>query len=64
MKTMSVNRPPDPSWGLMLSESRAFLETHPAMAIMPGVAISLAVIGVNLFGDGLRDILDPRLADK
>jgi peptide/nickel transport system permease protein len=56
--------PPDPSWGLMLSESRAFLETHPTLAIIPGVAISLAVIGVNLFGDGLRDILDPRLADK
>lgn len=56
--------PPDPSWGLMLSESRNFLETHPLQAIIPGVAISLAVIGVNLFGDGLRDILDPRLADK
>ena len=56
--------PPDPSWGLMLNEAREFLETEPMLSIVPGVAISLAVIGVNLFGDGLRDILDPKLVDK
>lgn len=56
--------PPDPSWGLMLNEGREFLETEPMLAIIPGIAICLAVIGINLFGDGLRDILDPRLSDK
>lgn len=48
----------------MLNEAREFLETEPMLSIVPGVAISLAVIGVNLFGDGLRDILDPKLVDK
>lgn len=56
--------PPDPSWGTMLKESQRYMEVHPSLVIIPGIVISLAVIGLNLFGDGLRDILDPRLKDK
>lgn len=53
--------PPDPSWGSMLSESRKLMEIAPWMAISPGLAIMLGVLGFNLLGDGLRDALDPRL---
>jgi ABC-type dipeptide/oligopeptide/nickel transport system permease subunit len=56
--------PPAPSWGLMLSEARNFIETSPLLAIIPGTAISLSVLGFNLFGDGLRDLLDPRLSEE
>ena len=55
-------QPPAPSWGSMLSEARSFMELDPWLALAPGGAITLAVLGFNLFGDGLRDILDPRLA--
>src|SRR6202045_349607 len=52
---------PYPSWGRMLSESAAeYVRTAPSLHVFPGVAISLAVFGTNLFGDALRDILDPR----
>ncbi|HEV8441474.1 MAG TPA: ABC transporter permease [Methylomirabilota bacterium] len=54
-------QPPAASWGSMLSESRSFMELDPWLAIAPGAAITAAVLGFNLFGDGLRDILDPRL---
>ena len=55
---------PHPSWGRMLSESAAeYVRTAPWLVIFPGLAISLAVFGTNLFGDALRDILDPRLRD-
>jgi peptide/nickel transport system permease protein len=53
-------QPPAPSWGLMLNEGRQNLELAPHMAIFPGLAIMLAVLGFNLLGDGLRDVLDPR----
>ena len=53
-------QPPHPSWGLMLRESQAFLATNPWFAIFPGGAIALTVLGLNLLGDGLRDILDPQ----
>jgi peptide/nickel transport system permease protein len=53
--------PPTPSWGLMLNEARAYMTSARHVAIVPGVAISLAVLGWNLLGDGLRDALDPRL---
>jgi peptide/nickel transport system permease protein len=53
--------PPAPSWGNILSEARDFMLENPWMAFFPGVAISLLVLGFNLFGDALRDILDPRL---
>jgi peptide/nickel transport system permease protein len=55
--------PPTPSWGLMLNEARAFMSSAVHVAVVPGVAISLAVLGWNLLGDGLRDALDPRLID-
>ncbi len=54
-------QPPTPSWGGMLQEARDVLFVGPWMAIWPGVAIALAVLGWNLLGDGLRDLLDPRL---
>ncbi len=53
--------PPAPSWGSMLSESRKLMEIAPWMAVSPGLAIMLGVLGFNLLGDGLRDALDPRL---
>lgn len=53
--------PPTPEWGTMINESRLFLQSAPALMLWPGVAISLTVIGFNLLGDGLRDVLDPRL---
>lgn len=54
--------PPYPTWGQMLSgSSRVFMYEAPWLAIVPGVAISLAVFGFNMFGDALRDLLDPRL---
>ncbi len=55
-------QPPTPEWGSMINQSRLFLQTAPALMIWPGLAISLTVIGLNLLGDGLRDVLDPRLA--
>ena len=55
-------QPPTPEWGTMLNDGRVFLLTAPQLMIYPGIAISLAVLGLNLLGDGLRDILDPRLA--
>jgi peptide/nickel transport system permease protein len=54
------NKPPAPSWGSMVSASYGFLQLAPWAAIVPGVAIGLAVLGFNLLGDGLRDALDPR----
>ena len=53
--------PPEPSWGSMLNEARLFIESDPLLAIIPGISISFTVLGFNLLGDGLRDILDPRL---
>jgi peptide/nickel transport system permease protein len=55
-------QPPNPSWGLMLKESQAFMGTNPWYAVFPGSAIALTVLGLNLFGDGLRDLLDPKLS--
>lgn len=53
--------PPTPTWGRMLAEGRNVLTTAPWIATFPGLAISVTVLGVNFFGDGLRDLLDPRL---
>ena len=55
-------QPPTPEWGTMINMGRLFLETHPGLLMYPGIAISLAVLGFNLMGDGLRDVLDPQLA--
>ena len=54
-------QPPMPSWGTMLGTGRRYMELAPWVAIYPGVAIMIAVLGFNLAGDGLRDALDPRL---
>ena len=56
--------PPTPSWGRMLQESQELLFLAPRLALFPGVAIAVAVLGFNLLGDGLRDYLDPRLEDR
>lgn len=53
-------QPPYPSWGLMLKDAQNFLPLTPWYAVFPGAAIALAVLGFNLLGDGLRDVLDPR----
>jgi peptide/nickel transport system permease protein len=53
-------RPPSPSWGSMLSEARDQITTAPWLSVFPGLAIFLTVLGLNLLGDGLRDILDPQ----
>jgi peptide/nickel transport system permease protein len=55
-------QPPHASWGRMLQEAQTFMGTSPWLAIFPGCAIALAVLGFNLLGDGLRDMLDPKLA--
>ncbi|WP_326536387.1 ABC transporter permease [Pseudorhodoferax sp.] len=55
-------QPPQPSWGRMLSEAQTLMFQQPLLAVFPGLAIALAVLGLNMLGDGLRDLLDPRLA--
>ncbi|SDC30381.1 MULTISPECIES: nickel transporter permease [unclassified Candidatus Frackibacter] len=57
-------QPPTPSWGLMLSGGRSFIRSNPGMMIYPGLAIMITVLGLNLFGDGLRDVLDPNMKDN
>jgi peptide/nickel transport system permease protein len=56
--------PPTPSWGRMLSESQTFLDQAPLLAFWPGASIALSVLGFNLLGDGLRDLLDPKLIER
>jgi peptide/nickel transport system permease protein len=55
-------QPPQPSWGRMLNDAQTLLFQQPSLAVYPGAAIAIAVLGLNLLGDGLRDLLDPRLA--
>jgi peptide/nickel transport system permease protein len=57
-------QPPQPSWGRMLAEAQTLMFQAPMLAVYPGVAIAMAVMGLNLLGDGLRDLLDPRLARR
>jgi ABC-type dipeptide/oligopeptide/nickel transport system permease subunit len=54
-------QPPDPEWGQMVNAGRGWLQQAPHIATYPGLAIFFVVMGFNLFGDGLRDVLDPRL---
>jgi peptide/nickel transport system permease protein len=54
-------QPPTPSWGLMISNGRKFMQTEPWMIIFPGLAIAITVFGFNMLGDGLRDVLDPKV---
>jgi peptide/nickel transport system permease protein len=56
--------PPTPSWGRMLSDAQSYLDQAPLLALWPGLAIALAVLGLNLLGDGLRDLLDPQLVER
>ena len=53
--------PPTPSWGNMISAAQTFISFRPVYSIMPGMAIMITVIAFNIFGDGLRDALDPKL---
>lgn len=57
-------QPPTPEWGIMLSDSRSFIESSPWMVTLPGLCILMVVLAFNVFGDGLRDALDPRLKGK
>jgi len=54
-------QPPFPSWGRMLNDAQTYIWRAPLLAVFPGLAITLAVLGLNLLGDGLQDVLDPRL---
>ncbi|MBJ7599688.1 MAG: peptide ABC transporter permease [Candidatus Nephthysia bennettiae] len=56
--------PPTPSWGRMLSDSQSYLDQAPLLALWPGLSIAVAVLGFNLLGDGLRDLLDPRVVER
>lgn len=56
-------QPPTPEWGLMIADGQAFLSKAPWMATIPGVSILLIVVGFNLFSDGIRDIMDPKLKE-
>ena len=57
-------QPPTPEWGAMLNDARPHLQTEPRLLLLPGMAIFVAVLGFNLLGDGLRDLLDPRTASS
>jgi peptide/nickel transport system permease protein len=57
-------QPPQPSWGRMLNEAQTQMFQAPLLAVWPGAAVALAVLGLNLMGDGLRDLLDPKLARR
>ena len=57
-------RPPNPSWGRMLNDAQTYLTQAPHLAIAPGLAVALSVLGLNLLGDGLRDRLDPTLRER
>ncbi|HYA71950.1 MAG TPA: ABC transporter permease subunit, partial [Roseiarcus sp.] len=54
-------QPPQASWGRMLSDAQNWMYVAPRLAVFPGLAVALSVLGLNLLGDGLRDALDPRL---
>ena len=55
--------PPSPEWGAMLNEAKQYMLTHPYMVIIPGIAIGLTALSMNLMGDGIRDAMDPKLKD-
>ncbi len=57
-------QPPTPSWGNMLSNAQTFFDLGPHIAIAPGATITVSVLAINLFGDSLRDVLDPRLRGR
>jgi len=53
-------QPPTPSWGVMLTAAQPYLDRSPWLALVPGLAVSLTTLSFNVFGDGLRDAIDPR----
>lgn len=57
-------QPPTPSWGRMLADAQTMVSLTPRLAIVPGVAIIITVLGLNLLGDGLRDAFDPKLRGR
>lgn len=57
-------QPPTPSWGRMLNDAQSYLNQSPQLALWPGLAIALSVLGFNMLGDGLRDLLDPKLLER
>ena len=57
-------QPPTPEWGAMLNDARPHLQTAPRLLLLPGMAIFIAVLGFNLLGDGLRDLMDPRTVQR
>ena len=57
-------QPPAADWGLMISNGRAFVDTAPWISLAPGLAMSITVIGISLLGDGMREVLDPRLGNR
>jgi peptide/nickel transport system permease protein len=57
-------QPPAADWGLMISNGRAFVDTAPWISLAPGIAMSVTVIAISLVGDGLREVLDPRIVDR
>jgi peptide/nickel transport system permease protein len=57
-------QPPAADWGLMISNGRAFVDTAPWISLAPGIAMSITVIGISLVGDGLREVLDPKVGGR
>ncbi len=57
-------QPPAAEWGTMINEARPFFQSHPGLVLAPGLAITLTVVSINLLGDGLRDILDPKTRSR
>jgi peptide/nickel transport system permease protein len=53
--------PPTPTWGNVIAEGRNYIREAPWISLLPGIAIGITVLGLNLLGDGLRDVLDPRI---
>jgi len=61
---LGPQNPSTPEWGTMLTDVNDYLQAAPFLAIIPGIAIVLSVLGFNLIGDGLREALDPKLRDR
>jgi peptide/nickel transport system permease protein len=59
---LGLGAPPEvPSWGILIADGRGYIREAPWLTVVPGAAIAMTVLGLNLIGDGLRDVLDPRL---